>query len=106
MQIDFALVRNRDQVLVTDAKVVPYETVTTQHRPLICTMKITPPMFKQVEQSGPLRNKWWKLKEKEAAVTSRIRLPTVVTVGKLQTLKLRRPKMAAGAKTVQLAIEL
>ncbi|VDO19305.1 unnamed protein product [Heligmosomoides polygyrus] len=33
-QIDFVLVRNRDQGLVADAKVVPYETVATQHRPL------------------------------------------------------------------------
>ncbi|VDP24502.1 unnamed protein product [Heligmosomoides polygyrus] len=79
-QIDFVLVRNRDQGLVTDAKVVPYETVATQHRPLICTMRITPPMFKQVERSGPSRIKWWRLKENEAAVTSRIRLPTVTTV--------------------------
>ncbi|VDO96955.1 unnamed protein product [Heligmosomoides polygyrus] len=84
-QIDFVLVRNRDQGLVTDAKVVPYETVATQHRPLICTMRITPPMFKQVERSGPSRIKWWRLKEKEAAVISRLQLPTVTTVD--ETLK-------------------
>ncbi|VDP35695.1 unnamed protein product [Heligmosomoides polygyrus] len=37
-------------------------------------------MFRQGERSGPLRIKWWRLKEKEAAVTSRILLPTVTTV--------------------------
>ncbi|VDL78746.1 unnamed protein product [Nippostrongylus brasiliensis] len=41
--IDYVLVRRRDAKLVSDAKIVPYETVATQHRPLICTMKITPP---------------------------------------------------------------
>ncbi|VDP10129.1 unnamed protein product [Heligmosomoides polygyrus] len=79
-QIDFILVRNRDQGLVTDAKIVPYETVATQHRPLICTMKIAPLSTRQIERCGPPRNKWWRLKKNEAAVTSRIRLPTVTTV--------------------------
>ncbi|VDP10495.1 unnamed protein product [Heligmosomoides polygyrus] len=79
-QIDFVLVRNRDQELVTDAKIVPYETVATQHRPLICTMKIAPLTTRQIERGGPARIKWWRLKENEAAVTSRIWLPTVTTV--------------------------
>ncbi|VDO92032.1 unnamed protein product [Heligmosomoides polygyrus] len=48
-QIDFILVKHRDRRLVTDAKVVPYETVATQHRPLICTLKIAPPRLRQVE---------------------------------------------------------
>ncbi|VDO78016.1 unnamed protein product [Heligmosomoides polygyrus] len=30
-------VKDRDRRLVTDAKVVPYETVVPQHRPLVCT---------------------------------------------------------------------
>ncbi|VDP43964.1 unnamed protein product [Heligmosomoides polygyrus] len=38
-QIDFIRVKHRDRKLLTDAKVVPYETVATQHRPLICTIK-------------------------------------------------------------------
>ncbi|VDO83073.1 unnamed protein product [Heligmosomoides polygyrus] len=78
--IDYVLVRRRDQGLVTDAKTVPYETVATQHRPLICSLKITPPRCKRVERCGTARIKWWRLKEKEAAVISRIRLPTVTTV--------------------------
>ncbi|VDP13176.1 unnamed protein product [Heligmosomoides polygyrus] len=48
-QIDFILVKHRDRTLVTDAKVVPYETVATQHRPLIDTLKIAPPRLRQVE---------------------------------------------------------
>ncbi|VDO90211.1 unnamed protein product [Heligmosomoides polygyrus] len=79
-QIDFVLVRNRDQGLVADAKIVPYETVATQHRPLICTTKIAPLSTRQIERCEPPRIKWWRLKENEAAVTSRIRLPTVTTV--------------------------
>nr|CDJ90125.1 Endonuclease exonuclease phosphatase domain containing protein [Haemonchus contortus] len=61
-QIDFVLVRHRDQGLVTDAKTVPYETVATQHRPLICTFKIAPPKPKLAERCGPARIKWWRLK--------------------------------------------
>ncbi|VDO89969.1 unnamed protein product [Heligmosomoides polygyrus] len=38
-QIDFNLMKHRDRKLVADAKVVPYETVATQHRLLICTLK-------------------------------------------------------------------
>ncbi|VDO97145.1 unnamed protein product [Heligmosomoides polygyrus] len=57
-QIDFVLVRNRDQGLVTDAKIVPCETVATQHRPLICTMKIAPLSTRQIERCGPARIKW------------------------------------------------
>ncbi|XGW10232.1 hypothetical protein V3C99_012037 [Haemonchus contortus] len=81
-QIDFVLVRHRDQGLVTDAKTVPYETVATQHRPLICTLKIAPPKPKVAERCGPARIKWWRLKEKEkeSAVVSRILLPAVTTV--------------------------
>ncbi|VDO82962.1 unnamed protein product [Heligmosomoides polygyrus] len=41
-QIDYVLVRRHDQSLVKDAKTVPYETVATQHRPLICNLKIIP----------------------------------------------------------------
>ncbi|VDP08946.1 unnamed protein product [Heligmosomoides polygyrus] len=57
-----------------------HDTVATQHRPLICSLKITPPSCKRVERCGTARIKWWRLKEKEAAVISRIRLPTVTTV--------------------------
>uniref|UniRef100_A0A7I5EDF7 Endo/exonuclease/phosphatase domain-containing protein n=1 Tax=Haemonchus contortus TaxID=6289 RepID=A0A7I5EDF7_HAECO len=86
-QMDFVLVRHRDQGLVTDAKTVPYETVATQHRPPICTLKIAPPKPKFAERCGPARIKWWRLneKEKESAVVSRILLPAVTTFD--ETLK-------------------
>ena len=79
-QIDFVLIRQRDKKLVTNAKVVPYETVTTQHRPLICTMKITPTRQKRDERCGQARIKWWRWREKEADIISRIHLPLVTTV--------------------------
>ncbi|VDP04498.1 unnamed protein product [Heligmosomoides polygyrus] len=79
-QIDFVLVRDRDRCLVTDAKPLSYETVAPQHRPLICTLKIAPPRLKQVERCGAPRIKWWRIRENEAALISRVRLPTVTTV--------------------------
>ncbi|VDL80473.1 unnamed protein product [Nippostrongylus brasiliensis] len=51
-QIDYVLVRRRDANLVSDAKVVPCETVATQHRPLICTMQFTSPEQKRVKRRG------------------------------------------------------
>ncbi|EYC32664.1 hypothetical protein Y032_0002g1031 [Ancylostoma ceylanicum] len=79
-QIDYVLVRCRDQKLVTDAKIIPYEAIAAQYRPLICTMKITPPKQKYDERCGPSRIKWWRMKEKEDAVISRTSLPPVTTV--------------------------
>ncbi|KAL6729362.1 hypothetical protein Aduo_000423 [Ancylostoma duodenale] len=79
-QIDYVLVRYRDQKLVTDAKVVPYETVTPQHRPLICTMKIKPPNQKRAERCRPARIRWWRLRERQVAVTSNIKLPPTTNV--------------------------
>uniref|UniRef100_A0A7I4YFX0 Endonuclease-reverse transcriptase n=1 Tax=Haemonchus contortus TaxID=6289 RepID=A0A7I4YFX0_HAECO len=75
--------KHRDQGLVTDAKTVPYETVATQHRPPICTVKIAPPKPKLAERCGSARTKWWRLKEKEAAVVSSILLPAVTTVDEI-----------------------
>ncbi|EYB91331.1 hypothetical protein Y032_0207g2032 [Ancylostoma ceylanicum] len=43
-------------------------------------MKIMPPKQKQDERCGPTRVNWWRLKENEAAVVSRIQLPSVTTV--------------------------
>ncbi|VDL69559.1 unnamed protein product [Nippostrongylus brasiliensis] len=56
-QIDYVLVRRRDAKLVSDARVVPYETVVTRHRPLICATKITPPNREWVERCGHTRIK-------------------------------------------------
>ncbi|VDP56443.1 unnamed protein product [Heligmosomoides polygyrus] len=78
--IDFALVKDHDRSIATDAKIVPCETVAPQHRPLICTIKMAPPRLMQIERCGAARIKWWRMKEKEVAVISRVRLPTVTTV--------------------------
>uniref|UniRef100_A0A7I4YXS4 Endo/exonuclease/phosphatase domain-containing protein n=1 Tax=Haemonchus contortus TaxID=6289 RepID=A0A7I4YXS4_HAECO len=72
--------RHRDQGHVTDVKTAPYETVPTQHRPLICTLNMAWPRPKLAERCGPARIKWGRLKEKEAAVVSSILLPAVMTV--------------------------
>ncbi|EYB87852.1 hypothetical protein Y032_0256g368 [Ancylostoma ceylanicum] len=43
-------------------------------------MKIMPPKRMHDERCGPARIKWWRLKEKEESVTSRIKLPPVTTI--------------------------
>ncbi|VDO04602.1 unnamed protein product [Haemonchus placei] len=75
-QIDFVFVRRS----VARNRNEDSETVATQHRPLICTLKIAPLKPKLAERSRPTRIKWWRLKEKEAAVASSILLPAVTTV--------------------------
>ncbi|VDO99713.1 unnamed protein product [Heligmosomoides polygyrus] len=52
VEIPFVLVKDRDRSIVTGAKIVPYETVAPQHRPLICTIKISPAGLKQIERCG------------------------------------------------------
>ncbi|VDL74866.1 unnamed protein product [Nippostrongylus brasiliensis] len=79
-QIDYVLVRRRDAKLHSDAKVVPYETVATQHRPLIYTMNITPPKQMRVERCGQEYIKWLRLKKKEDEVIGGMRLPPIVDV--------------------------
>ncbi|VDL85450.1 unnamed protein product [Nippostrongylus brasiliensis] len=87
-QIDYVLVRRRDAKLVSDAKVVPYETVATQRRPLICTMEFTPPKQMKVERCGHERINWRRLKEKEAEVIGGIQMPPIVDVdGTRQDMK-------------------
>ncbi|EYC43087.1 hypothetical protein Y032_0504g2653 [Ancylostoma ceylanicum] len=56
-QIEFVLVRRRDQNLATYAKIGPHETVATQDRQLICTMKIMSPRQKRDERCGQSRIK-------------------------------------------------
>ncbi|VDP38364.1 unnamed protein product [Heligmosomoides polygyrus] len=73
--IDFVLVKT--ELLSLTRR---YETVVPQHRPLICTFKITPPRLQQLERCGAARIKWWRMKEKEAAVISRVQLPTFTIV--------------------------
>ncbi|VDP40324.1 unnamed protein product [Heligmosomoides polygyrus] len=68
--------RSRD---ADDAKVVPMRRSPAASA-VICTFKITPPRMKQVKRCGAARIKGWRMKEKEAAVISRVRLPTVTTV--------------------------
>ncbi|VDP23442.1 unnamed protein product [Heligmosomoides polygyrus] len=58
----------------------PIPNSPPHHRPLICTIKIASPRLKQIERCGAPRIMWWRMKEKGAAVISRVRLPTVNTV--------------------------
>ncbi|WP_218939395.1 endonuclease/exonuclease/phosphatase family protein, partial [Wolbachia endosymbiont of Atemnus politus] len=79
-QIDFVLVRRRDLKFVLDTKVIPYETVATQHRPLVCKIRIAPPRQKREERNGPKRIKWWQMKKQENDLIERISLPHITNV--------------------------
>ncbi|EYB86394.1 hypothetical protein Y032_0279g1183 [Ancylostoma ceylanicum] len=70
-QTDFVLVRYLDQ---------KPETVATQHRPLICTIKVMPPKRMHDERCGPARIKWWRLNKKKETVTARIELPPITNI--------------------------
>lgn len=79
-QIDFFLMRSKDRTLVNDAKVIPYETVATQHRPLVCTLRIDPPKQQRPDLTGPARIKWWNFTEKASELINRIHLPRITSV--------------------------
>ncbi|VDO76689.1 unnamed protein product [Heligmosomoides polygyrus] len=76
---------DRGRSLDTNPKVAPYETVAPRHLSLIYTSKIASPRLKQDEHEP--RIKWWGMREKEAAVISRVRLPTVTTVDEIRTIR-------------------
>nr|XP_027234580.1 uncharacterized protein LOC113825926 [Penaeus vannamei] len=63
-QIDYILCRMSDRGNVKDCKVILGESVTSQHRPLICTLgrSITP----RRKIIGVQRTKWWKLADKDS----------------------------------------
>ena len=79
-QIDFILVRRQHFKTVTNAKAVPYETIASQHRPIIADLRIKPPQQRLDERTGPPRIKWWRFREKEAEMVERTQLPAVTTV--------------------------
>lgn len=51
MLFDFTLVKQCDRELVTDAKLVQYEVVNTQHRQLICIPRFATPKLRHVKRS-------------------------------------------------------
>ena len=58
-QIDYILCRSSDKGNIKDCKVILGESVTNQHRPLVCTLISN----KATERKRPRvpRTKWWKL---------------------------------------------
>nr|CDJ95733.1 endonuclease-reverse transcriptase HmRTE-e01 [Haemonchus contortus] len=75
-QIDFVFARRSEARNRNEDN----ETVATQHRPVIGTLKIVPPKSKLAERCEPTRIKWWHLKEEDAPIVYRILLPAVTTV--------------------------
>ncbi|XP_069993536.1 uncharacterized protein [Penaeus vannamei] len=62
-KIDYILCRMSDRGSIKDCKVILGESVTSQHRPLVCTlgMSVTP----RRKVIGVQRTKWWKLADKD-----------------------------------------
>ncbi|VDO81667.1 unnamed protein product [Heligmosomoides polygyrus] len=76
-QIDFVLVKDRDRNLVTDAKVVPYRPTTSTAD--MC-FEDRPSEAEARRAMRSVKDQVVVSEKKEAAVTLRIRLPTVTTV--------------------------
>ena len=60
-QIDYILCRSSDKGNIKDGKVILGESVTNQHRPLVCTL-ISNKATERKPSRVP-RTKWWKLAE-------------------------------------------
>ena len=60
-QIDYILCRGSDKGNIKDCKVILGESVTNQHRPLVCTLISS----RATERKPPRvpRTEWWKLAE-------------------------------------------
>nr|KYP34423.1 Retrovirus-related Pol polyprotein LINE-1 [Cajanus cajan] len=60
-QIDFFLVRKSDRKFCMDCKVIPGESLTTQHRVLVMDVRVKRRMERKGQDKVP-RIRWWKLK--------------------------------------------
>ncbi|VDP41280.1 unnamed protein product [Heligmosomoides polygyrus] len=92
-QIDYVLVRRRDQGLVREAKTVPHETVATQHCLLMCTLEVCTAegeVGRAIRSSKDRIDKQWRLSEKDATLTPRMRSSTVTTVDEMVERGYRR----------------
>ena len=65
-QIDYILCRSNDKGNIKDCKVILGESVTNQHRPLVCTL-ISNKATERKPSRVP-RTKWWKLAEPDLRV--------------------------------------
>ncbi|XP_047487853.1 uncharacterized protein LOC125038387 [Penaeus chinensis] len=62
--IDYILCRTNEKANIRDCKVILGESVTSQHRPLICTLSGKKLELKKL--AGISRTKWWKLADRNA----------------------------------------
>ena len=60
-QIDFFLFRNSDRKICLDCKVIPRESLTSQHRVMVMDVRVKR-RAKRRSHSGAPRIKWWHLK--------------------------------------------
>ena len=60
-QIDFFLIRKSDRKICLDCKVIPGESLTTQHRVLVMDVRVKR-RARRRSHNGPPCIKWWHLK--------------------------------------------
>ncbi len=62
-QIDYWMIRRRDLKLVSNTKVILYDSVVPQHCLLVMDIRLDPLCQTRKPVTGPERIKWWKMKE-------------------------------------------
>ena len=70
-QIDYILVRREDKNEVRDAKVLPYEAVTRQHKLVVVDLEV-PRERKSKQRKRQPRTKVWKLKDSRERYNEKI----------------------------------
>ncbi|XP_047491069.1 uncharacterized protein LOC125040532 [Penaeus chinensis] len=63
LQIDYILCRTNDKN-TKDCKVILGESITNQHRPVICTLRAAE--YKAQKKQGMPKTKWWKVEEEKS----------------------------------------
>ncbi|QHO29329.1 Craniofacial development protein [Arachis hypogaea] len=63
-QIDFFLLRRVDQKFCINCKIIPGESLTTQHRMLVMDFRIEKKLSKRHHTKNP-RTRWWRIKGEE-----------------------------------------
>lgn len=71
-QVDYVLCRRCNLKEISDCKVLVGESVTSQHRMVVCRMTLV--VRKMVKVKTEPRTKWWKLKDEECCVAFREKL--------------------------------
>jgi hypothetical protein len=70
-QIDYFVMRRKDRLCCKDCKVIPGESLTTQHRLLVLDLQIKT-LRKKLTVPKIVRTKWWNLKTKQGSFKEKV----------------------------------